>query len=290
MSSNLLTVRVTIDFLTLVKFAFALAGFVCLTQYGARSRRNVGVLLTFPILNGIALLNSPDPFRVAEAVYALVMLNCVLFWVAISTVRWLPPRANAFSELTLLVTRTSAWGLVWAFFAYQLTDIRDQIPTGTLLLTYSALACGITFCSWRRLPISDETKKVHSTLWSNWVVRISLFALVFFFILYVTQNTSDQKWTGMASALPLPGLIALAALSVTSGAEQLMPIRDSLLLGPLLVVPFNWSLAEVITSLPSGPMGTVLGILALVLAWAVALLAVIWLLPTLERYLDAQRP
>lgn len=289
-ANNVLTVPVTIDSLTLVKFVFAIAGFVLLTQYGARSRRITGVLLTFPILNGIALLNSPDPFRVAEAVYLLVIFNSVLFWTAIGTLRWLPPQGNAVSEHVLLVTRIGIWGIVWAFVAYQLTDFRDQIPTGILVVIYSALACGVTFCSWKRLPAPNQTKTVRSTLWRNWAVRISLFASVFFCILYVTQNASDQKWAGMASALPLPGLFALAALSVTSGEKQLMPIRDSVLLGPLLVVPFNWSFAEVITSLPIGPMGTILGVLVLVLAWSVALLSVVWLVPILERYLDSRHP
>lgn len=94
----------------------------------------------------------------------------------------------------------------------------------------------------------------------------------------------------MASALPLPGLFALATLSVTSGEGQLTPIRDGVLLGPLLVVPFNLSFAEVIAVLPIGPTGAVIGILALVLAWSVALLSVIRLLPLLEQYLDARPP
>ena len=260
-----------------------------LALYGARSRRTVGVLLTFPLLNGIALLNSPDPFRVAGAIYPLVMFNCVLFWVAIGTVRWLPPRRNAFPEFILLVTRVIVWGMLWVFFAYQLTDFRDQIPTVILFVTYGALACGVTFYSWRRLPAPAETKTIRSTLWLNWAARISLFALVFFCILYVTQNASDQKWAGMASALPLPGLFALAALSVTSGEGQLMPIRDTVLLGPFLVVPFNWLFAEVVTVLPSGPTGAMMGILALTLAWVVALLLVFRLLPTLETYLDGRR-
>lgn len=280
----------TIDTLTLVKFAFAIAGFVFLTQYGARRRRIAGVLLTFPILNGIALLNSPDPFRVAGAVYPLVMFNSVLFWVAISTVRWVPLRGHAFPEHVLLATRIGIWGSVWVLLAYQLTDLRDQIPTATLIVVYCALACGVTLSSWRRPPAPDTSKATPSALWLNWVVRISLFALVFFCILYVTQNASDQKWAGMASALPLPGLFALAALSVMSGKAQLTPIRDSVLLGPLLVVPFNWSFAEVIASLPIGPIGTIIGILTLVVAWSAALLLVIWLLPILERHLDLRRP
>jgi hypothetical protein len=178
--------------------------------------------------------------------------------------------------------------MVWAFFAYQLTDFRDQIPTVALFATYSAVAFGVTFYSWRRLPVPREAKTIRSVFWLNWTIRIFLFASVFCCILYVTQNASDQKWAGMASALPLPGLFALAALSVTSGEGQLMPVRDSVLLGPLLVVPFNWAFAEVIMLLPVGPTRTIIGIPALALAWVTALLLVFRLLPALETYLDAR--
>jgi hypothetical protein len=280
------TVRVILDSQTLLKFSLATAGFVFLALYGARSPRTVGVLLTFPVLNGIALLNNPDPFRVAEAVYPLVMFNCLLFWVAVSTIRWIPPSGNLFSGLLLLVVRVGGWGITWLFFAYQLTYFRDRIPTSVLLVAYGISASGVMLYSWRRLPAPDE--RVRSTSWLTWLVRISLFALVFFCILYVSQSTHDQKWTGMASALPLPGLFALAALSVTSGKEQLVPIQDTVLLGPFLVVPFNWAFAHVATSLPSGTTGTIIGIAALMLAWVIALFLIFRLLPVLENYLDAR--
>ena len=61
----------------------------------------------------------------------------------------------------------------------------------------------------------------------------------------------------MASALPLPGFFALAALM--DDAEQprdpaartkLLPIRDTLFVGPLLVIPFNWTFAHALVALP----------------------------------------
>lgn len=282
--------RVTFDSLTLVKFVLAIAGFVLLTLYGVRSKRIAGVLITFPILNGIALLTSPDPFRVAEAVYPLVMFNSVLFWVAISTVRLLPPRTIAFPELILMTTRLSVWGIAWTSIAYQLTEKRDEIPASPVLfIAYCTVVAGVIYSSWRRPVEADETKIIRSRRWLNWVLRITLFAAIFFCLLYTAQNASDQKWAGMASAFPLAGLFALASLSVSSADEQLMPIRDTVLLGPLLVVPFNWSFCEVITSLPVGPLGETLGVLALIFVWAIALALVIWLVPILERCLDAQR-
>jgi len=277
------------DFVTLIKFVFAIGSFVLLTRYGAQNRRIAGVLLTFPTLNGIALLTSPEPLRVAGTVYLLVMFNCVLFWAAISTVRWMPPRRYTFSDHTLLIMRVSIWGIAWMVFAYRLTDIRDQIPTKQLIVFYSGLACCVTFWLWQRPPALGKPKVASSPLWQSWVVQLSLFTVVFFCILYVTQNASDQKWAGMASALPLPGLFALASLSVVSGEEQLTPVRDSVLLGPLLVVPFNWSFAAVMTFLPTGLNGTFFGIAALVVAWSMALLLVIWLVPTLAGYLDSRR-
>jgi hypothetical protein len=281
---------VAVDFVTLIKFVFAVGSFVLLTRYGARSRRIAGVLLTFPILNGIALLTSPDPLRVAGAIYLLVMFNCLLFWVAISSVRWVPPRGNAFSDHTLLLIRLGIWGIVWVAFAYQLTDLRDQIPTKLLIAIYCGLAGCLTFCLWQRPPPIKEPKAASSPIWQSWVVRLALFTAVFFCILYVSQNASDQKWAGMASALPLPGLFALASLSVGSDEGQLMPIRDSVLLGPLLVIPFNWCFAEIVTSLPTGLIGILIAVAALVLAWSTALLLLIWLVPIVAHYLDSRRP
>jgi hypothetical protein len=239
-----------IDPLALLKLALATAVFVLLTLYGARRRRLTGILLTFPILNGVALLSSTDPERVAQTVYQLVQLNCALFWIAITFVRWLPPQSRSLGEGSVFALRLTVWSVAWVVLAYPLTRFHDQISTSILGLVFAA------------------------------------FVSMLLCLAYVVHTASDQKWAGMASALPLPGLFALASLSVR-GEKQLLSIRDTVLLGPILVIPFNWLFALVAAHLPSTGMGQLIGAITLVLMWIAAFGCVVFCLPRFERRLDA---
>ena len=93
----------------------------------------------------------------------------------------------------------------------------------------------------------------------------------------------------MASALPLPGFFALAALM--DDAEQsrdpatrtkFLPIRDTLFLGPVLVIPFNWALSHALVAMPAE--WTLARYLVLLALWTVAALAVLLLVPRIERF------
>ena len=67
----------------LIKLPLALVVFLLVAYAGSVSKRVAGVLLTFPILNGIAMhRRRDDPVTVADAIYPLVIFNCVLFAVA----------------------------------------------------------------------------------------------------------------------------------------------------------------------------------------------------------------
>jgi hypothetical protein len=90
----------------------------------------------------------------------------------------------------------------------------------------------------------------------------------------------------MASALPLPGLFAVAYLSTRNDASDLRPIRDTVLLGPLLVIPFNALFAAWISGVPTGPTGIATGMFGLLVAWGVGLTLVFWIVPRLERHFD----
>src|SRR5262245_33599098 len=92
--------KMTFDLTALdcIKLALGLGAFVFLVVIGQRSRRLTGVLLTFPILNGIALISSHEPFRVASAIDPLVMFNSLLFWLAVTHVDRLPPWSTGWPE------------------------------------------------------------------------------------------------------------------------------------------------------------------------------------------------
>jgi hypothetical protein len=91
---------------------------------------------------------------------------------------------------------------------------------------------------------------------------------------------------GWASALPLPGLFALATLSVTQDRPAIAALGDTVLIGPLLYIPFNALLARAIIALRTGQAGTLAEIATVVVFWAIAAALVFGLLPQIARWRD----
>jgi len=278
---------VTFDLGIVLKLVLAAAGFLLVAHYGTRDRRIVGALLTFPLLNGIALLSSPDPMRVAAAIYPVVIFNSALFWAALSSVGWVPPTGHAFHPNFWLFIRVLVWGGAWGAGAYCITMNDDKVPSSlTWFFGYGVAVVAIIAKSWRPPPKKESKPEGNSRHWADWSVRLGLFVFVFLCLNYAVQTAPDQKWVGMAGSFPLPGIFAIATLSVITQARQLRPIRDTVLLGPILVIPFTWLFAHLAVILPGGQLGTSVGILALIVAWAISFAIVIVGVPVIERQLD----
>src|SRR5215212_1534868 len=122
----------------LIKLPLALAVFVVIAYAGTVSRRIAGVLLTFPILNGIAIIASPEPVVVADAIYPLVIFNCVLFALVITFPNVLPP-VRTLPRTLRLFARVIAWSIAWLAGAYLITDVRTAIPGAGVLLAGSVV-------------------------------------------------------------------------------------------------------------------------------------------------------
>ena len=117
--------------------------------------------------------------------------------------------------------------------------------------------------------------------------RIAFFILTYACLFFAARVALDEKWVGMASALPLPGFFALATPDRRRrGAAprrcRAAPIRDTLFLGPLLVIPFNWIFSHALLTLQLGRARYLL----LLAMWAVAALLVLWLVPLLAAHRD----
>src|SRR5882757_1207144 len=95
-----------------VKLPLALAVFVVIAYAGTASKRIAGVLFTFPILNGIAIIASDQPIVVADAIYPLVIFNCVLFAALISFPDALPP-VGQLPRWGKLFVRIAVWAAAW---------------------------------------------------------------------------------------------------------------------------------------------------------------------------------
>ena len=284
-----------------LKLPLALGVFLLIAYAGTVSKRIAGVLLTFPILNGIAVIASNDPVVVANAIYPLVIFNCVLFAAVISWPQSLPP-VRAASRWTRLLVRVAVWSIAWLAGAFIITHFRDAIGgAGLLLIAATIFALAFMRVCWSDRPARFEASAgaagppAHHlprfiAFWTHgpgpW--RIVFFAITYGCLFWVARAALDQKWVGMASTLPLSGFFALATLmdtdEVRSARLTLLPMRDTVFLGPLLVIPFNWMFSHALLALP--PDATALHYLLLFALWTLAALAVLLMVPRLAARLD----
>jgi hypothetical protein len=119
--------------------------------------------------------------------------------------------------------------------------------------------------------------------------RIGLFILCCL-VLFAAAEIFPSKWVGMFSALPLPGLFAIAMLSVVSAPDDYKPMRDTVLIGALAVNIFNWLFAHLFIRLPfDGAAHTMAGIVTLVGMMAIDAVLLFWLTPRISAALDRVR-
>lgn len=276
----------------LVKLPLALAVFLVIAYAGTINRRIAGVLFTFPILNGVAIIASPQPAAVAQAIYPLVIFNCVLFATVISFPHALPPASDTLPRSARLFWRVIIWSLAWLAGAFALTEFHDALPGGLVLFVAAAIfAAAFMRLTWTPQP-RDETRRAATGFLVFWGNRTGLSRILFFCATYaalvlVASRAGDQKWVGMASALPLPGFFALATLIDSGAAADVRPIRDTLFLGPLLVIPFNAAFSQLVIATAAAPAVLRYGLLLVL--WAIAALAVVLIVPRIAAHLDVRR-
>jgi hypothetical protein len=206
-----------------------------------------------------------------------------------------------------LFARVAIWSLAWFAGAWLITDFRAAIPgAAALFIAATIVAIIFTLAFWTKQPPASEALRADSpgahwprftSFWANHtgLARIAFFSLAYACLFFASRVALDEKWVGMASALPLPGFFALAALmddaeqSRDPGAHaKLLPIRDTLFLGPVLVIPFNWTFAHALVAMPSD--WTLPRYLLLLALWAMAALAVLTFVPHIEKRLDHRSP
>ena len=279
--------------LALVKLLLSV-GIFAVTGYLGRfyDKRIAGVLLTFPILNGIGILTGGDPLAVANSIYAVVVVNGILLFMAIRFVEALPPLPADLSANAKLAARLIVWTLLWAAGAWSVVNWRDSLPGPAVLITAQCgLAALVAALAWRAPRKADRVPERVPFL-AFWLspagrARLALFTLCCIALL-VAANSWGSKWVGMLSALPLPGLFAVATLSVLETRKDFAVIGDSVLFGPVFVIAFNWTYAHIVLRLPAAGH-TLLGLAALVLLLAVNAALIFWIVPRISAYLDARR-
>jgi hypothetical protein len=270
-----------------IKLLLGVLTFVVVGWLGARDKRIGGVLLTFPLLNGVAMLTGLDPLGIAHIVYLVCMWNCLLFLVLMQRYAWLPPLAAGMDAEIKIIVRVAVWIALWAAGAALLAAFRDDFPSAAWLYAIElAIAAAWIAYRWRR-PVAAAHPRFEA-MWHNWrgYGRILCFIVAFLFLFAVASVGQSTRWVGWASALPLPGLFALAILSVMQDREEMLSFGDTVLIGPLMVIPFNALLSRAIVALRAAEAGTSAEIATVVLFWAAAAALVLAALPPFARWRD----
>jgi hypothetical protein len=282
--------------LALLKLLLGLGVFAVLGYLGKRhDKRIAGVLLTFPILNGIGILTGSDPLAVADSIIAVVVFNGLLLFLMVWFCKALPPRDM--SPNVKLVARLIVWTAVWAIGAPLVIVWRDHLPGVLgLLLIQGCIAATAIVLLWKPdlqdmnagsdlAPPSPPHLQALIAFWidRSGLLRLALFAVSFGILLFAAY-AYEAKWVGMLSALPVPGLFAVATLSVIEKKEYFERMRDTVLFGPFSVIVFNWLYVQVAIGLPTAPFErTAFGVIAMVLLLLLDAIFIFWSTPLLAR-------
>jgi hypothetical protein len=288
-------------FIIAIKLGLGLIAFLIIGYVGRfYDKRIAGILLTFPILNAVGILTGADPFAVADAISAVVVINGLLFYVLLSYPDLIPSFRWSRTATARLLVQLVVWTLMWLMAAFAVTAFRENLPGAAFFFVLqSVVTIFLTWRNWRPLAAPLAAPDLPNAGWLKharsfvfWAVhgarlRIALFVVTCSIILAVAY-VSESKWVGMVSALPLPGFFALALLiDFAPSPRELLPIRDTVLFGPTLIIASNWLYAHVVSRLPDGPHERlILGMVAAFAYWLVYAALIIWVTPRMARMLD----
>lgn len=286
-----------------IKLALGLVAFLIIGYVGQfYDKRIAGLLLTFPILNAVGILTGADPFAVADAISAVVVINGLLFYFLLSNPDFVPRFRWSHNASVYLLAQIAAWTLMWLAAAFVVTALRERLPgAGFFFCLQGAITLFLTWRNWmpvsalRHAPDADMLhiawrSHLHNFLfWATHSARfrVALFVITCAIILGVAYF-SESKWVGMVSALPLPGFFALAILiDFAPSRRDLYPVRDTVLFGPALIIVCNWLYACVVAILPPEPHARLfLGMLAAFVYWTVYAALIFAGTPLVSRRLD----
>jgi hypothetical protein len=232
--------------LAAIKLILSIATFAVLGYLGSSHvKRIAGVLLTFQILNGIGILTAHEPLAAANSIYAVVVFN------GASAVprNFILSRAAAaaghcFGASAIDRPRGDLDGAVERRRGRHHHTARGAIRSGSAPACDCAIAVIASLLVWKPARAGTESEaqrkmrmsayaRAFTLFWSNAAggIRLGLFAFCCILLL-VAANVFESKWVGMLSALPLPGLFAVATLSTLDTRDELVLVRDTVLWGP----------------------------------------------------------
>lgn len=270
----------------------------------SKNPRAAGMMLTFPALNGLGLLTaeSHNLHLMARAMLPMIALNgllCATYIVAQRQLRSrLPHLSPVVQGCTVLGACVALWGMVAVWVAPLL---QAYLASSRQIMAFmSTYAVGSVVLTVRLLwSPADEHGRGRQRFWgvirAN-AVRVSGMLSLLVLVMLVARHGAEA-WAGRLSAVPLIPFYSLLMLSSTrvntpyKGA-RLEQVGGTVLLGPLVAMPFVWVFVHYLSALPlprSAASSMAAGVLGLLVLWGVCGLT-IWGVLGGVRVLERRRP
>jgi hypothetical protein len=242
--------------------------------------RAVGMMLTFPALNGVVLLTVTDKLvsEMVAGIFPLMFFNGMLAALFIALRRGLGDRQGLAIAICLLIWAVLAAVLEWrAVWVYRWTL---AVVAGLLIL----LTAGAAFWHLRetgaRLPPLAEHQETLRDFAADRAPRVLLFFVSFLVVSLVAYAWSDvHSLVGRLSALPLVPLFVLH-WAVNARRADLDELRVAALIGPVAAAGFLFLFSFTLSFIRDDagalhPAYWAIGLVALLVEWELTRLAII---------------
>src|SRR5688572_30116099 len=183
------------------KLIFGTLAFLLIGYLGSSSDKRVaGVMLTFPVLNGIGPLTSPDkdPIAVAGAMMPMIALNALLFFCFITAFLSGRTMAGGTSRRTLAYGIGVAGALIWFLVAWQVMPALEPVtpsPGVSTVLNAAAVAV-ITPLIWSLRAVSPSgeapERAAFAAFWWQRRWRVAFFVVSLFVLLAAAAISSAE--------------------------------------------------------------------------------------------------
>lgn len=272
----------------------------------SRNPRAVGMMLTFPALNGIGLLTAETDslFLMVQAMPPMIALNGVLCASYILLQRRLDRQTTRVpwlvQRLGILGVCLCLWGAMACWVA---PGVQRYLDSTRSMLTFLSIyaACGLPLTVlylWYPTTSQTQTRLSFRQVLKGHILRVGG-VFVFIILVMLLARHGAEAWAGRVSTLPvLPfySLLVLSSMSASTapGPSRLDQVGSTVLAGPLVAITFAWAYAAFLQALRCQGSTTFTAILAVVglLAFWGFCGAAIWggvrLAQTLEQYLQPQ--
>ena len=245
--------------------------------------RVAGMMLTFPMLNGMALVSAREHARkTGQSMVPIVVLNGVLCFLFTLALAW--SDAARAHPVALTALAAALWLCVYAV----LETRNVMVPWGWVTAVFAAacvmVSVAMTYWLWPACTAFVNEAPVRAGglagVLDSWI-RIALFALSLFVVFVVAHFYRDAHAAigrlGALPIVPLFGLYTVASVLASDSAAvpKFETMRSMVLVGWMFALVFAVVLAAYVARTSSPRSGALGHLAALIVGWAICLAGIV---------------